>query len=173
MKISEFVEKYNKLSSTEARKRLNDSIIKRTYAPVYEKKLVLQLMLDKSIVTTDNGVKYIDMFTSKLNFYAAIISLYTNLEYEQNEKGITDSGASYDLIKQYDIIDIVCEAIGENELKELISINDLLIDTFHNQNNNIEAFLADQIKRLSVLLGGVAGAAIEKLGTISMENLKD
>lgn len=69
--VKEFCRRYDMLKTDEQKSNFVQSMIYRTYCPVLEKKIILQTMLDKTIVSGKNGVEYIDMFLSKINFATA------------------------------------------------------------------------------------------------------
>lgn len=135
MTVLEFIEKYNRLSSTSAKNKMIESIMKRTYCPVLEKRVILQKMLEKSIATdsTNETIQYIDMFVFKLNYVMSIIILYTSLVIDTKivagEK-IAKTEEIYDGLVESKIIKEIYEQIGEDELKELNNINEMLISNF-------------------------------------------
>ena len=65
--VSDFVKQYNKLSDESLKNKKVKSIIKRTYCPILEKKIILDLMLTKSINTNEKDSKHIDMFVNRIN----------------------------------------------------------------------------------------------------------
>ena len=79
MTVLEFVDKYSKLNSAKAKEEMVKSIVKRTYCPILEKRIVLENLLNNSVSTTEFGLKYVDMFVSKLNYTLSLIIIYTNL----------------------------------------------------------------------------------------------
>ena len=138
--VPEFIRRYNLLKTDEQRDEFVKNIIWRTYCPVLEKKLVLQTILDKSITTGKNGVQYIDMFLSKINMTTTILILYTKLNIVKTDNSTTNAFQDYDLLFENNLMNKICEVIGERELSELMSINGLLMDNFHEENKNIEAY---------------------------------
>ena len=162
--VSEFVEKYNSLKSEEAKAAQVKAIMKRTYCPLIEKKMVLEKMVE--ISKGDGNIAYLDMVLSKLNFTMAIIALYTNLIIDKNEDGTPKSGESYDLLVQADLLNAICNIIGERELNELISVNEAAIDTWHNKNTSVEAYIADLVEKMADRFGVVAGAGAQQLAAI-------
>lgn len=55
-------------------------------------------MLDKTIVSGKNGIEYIDMFLSKINFTTAILLLYTKFNVSKNDDSETNAFQDYDLL---------------------------------------------------------------------------
>ena len=82
--VSQFVERYNKLVSDQLKDRYVKEHIVTTYAPILNKKLILETMNEKSEANGSTG-KYIDFVVSKLNLIMAILVLYTDIEQDKNE----------------------------------------------------------------------------------------
>ena len=132
--VPEFIRRYNLLKTDEQRDEFVRNIIWRTYCPVLEKKLVLQTILDKSIITGKNGVQYIDMFLSKINMTTTILILYTKLNIVKTDDSTTNAFQDYDLLFENGLLDQICAIVGEHELNELMTINGFLMDNFHDEN---------------------------------------
>lgn len=148
----EFVCKFKELKTEEEKYNFVASVITRQYVPVLEKQLALQVMLDKSIVTDENHMKYIDMFLSKINLNLAIISLYTNIKcstpQEDNRSPIDD----YDDFRENNVINMICSFVPEAELTELSAIQNSLIETFYNRYSSTEAVINRLMNNLDIVL---------------------
>lgn len=168
--VSEFVKKYNSFSSDTLRDKYLKEIVKRTYCPVLEKRAILGLMLDNSV--NDGNVRYIDMFVNRINFIAAIISLYTNIVPDKNEEGKSKSFEMYDLLVENNIFDKILNIIGERELGELTSINGVLLDTWHNKNSTTEAYISREVERVTTIFSSIAGSGLESLATVLSDDKK-
>ena len=162
MTVKDFTTKYSQMKGEASQKALMTKIIKRRYCPVLDKKLMLDLMLEKSVQKQENGIEYIDMFLSKMNVIGAIIALYTNLIVEKNEQGHPDIFKAYDLLTQSGGLDAIYEAIGEREISELMTINGQVMDTFYAK-HSAENYIANQIERIGILAGAVVGNALDTL----------
>lgn len=162
MIIRDFTKKYNELTHENNKANLIKTIIKRTYCPVLEKMTILQLMLDKSVIKPDKGGSYIDMFVNKINFIAAIISLYTNLEVEKDDDGNVLIFEAYDQLVSNNLLIPICEEIGRDEMEELTNINQMLMDTYYNQNNVINLFY-DITQKAASWFGVAANIGLEKI----------
>ena len=145
--VSDFIQQYNKLTDESLKNKKIKSIIKRTYCPILEKKLILDLMLTKSI--NEGSVKYIDLFVNRINFIAAIISLYTTLLPEKDENEIPKTYEMYDLLVENDILNKILENIGEKEIAELTSINGVVMDNWYAVNKSTEAYVNNFIETAS------------------------
>jgi len=168
--VTDFVKKYNEIKSTDLKAKQIHGIIKRTYCPIIEKKMILDLMLEKSIVEDD--IPHIDMFTNKLNFFAAIISLYTYIVPEKDENGVTKSYEMYDLLIENNIMDVILEEVGERELGELTSVNGLLLDTWHMKNTSTQAYVNGIVETASQKFGAYAGFGMDKLADVLSDEKK-
>ena len=168
--VTDFIKKYNEVKSEDLKKKQVQEIIKRTYCPIIEKKMILDLMLEKSIVEDD--IPYIDLFTNKLNFYAAIISLYTYITPEKDENDKSKSFEMYDLLVENNIINAILEQIGERELGEFTSINGLILDNWYAKNTSTQAYVNSLVETASRKFGVVAGVGMEKLADVLSDEKK-
>lgn len=168
--VPEFIRRYNLLKTDEQRDEFVKNIIWRTYCPVLEKKLVLQTILDKSITTGKNGVQYIDMFLSKINMTTTILILYKKLNIVKTDDSTTNAFQDYDLLFENNLMNKICEIIGERELSELMSINSLLMGNFHEENKNIEAYVAKYTEAFATTVGMFANEGISELMKYVKEN---
>jgi len=164
MTVLEFCEEYSQAGEKEKMDLLS-LVIKRTYTPVLEKRVILQKMLDQSIVEQENGVRYIDMLVSRINYTMALIILYTNLEIDLKDgKGRTED--MYDSLVKNNIVSDICEYIGTQEMAELNSVNKSIIDTFYNQYGSTEAFIGNAIANIGQKIGVASGWVIQQIDEI-------
>ena len=168
--VPEFIRRYNLLKTDEQRDEFVRNIIWRTYCPVLEKKLVLQTILDKSIITGKNGVQYIDMFLSKINMTTTILILYTKLNIVKTDDSTTNAFQDYDLLFENGLLDQICAIVGEHELNELMTINGLLMDNFHDENKTMEAYSAKYTEAFATTVGVFANEGISELMKYITEN---
>jgi hypothetical protein len=168
--VTDFVKKYNDVKSVDLKAKQIQGIIKRTYCPILEKKITLDLMLKKSVVEDD--IPHIDIFVNKLNFYAAIISLYTYIVPEKDENDVPKSYEMYDLLINNNIMFAILEEIGERELSELNSVNGLLLDTWHMKHSSTEAYVTNLIETASQKFGAYAGFGMDKLADVLSDEKK-
>ena len=168
--VPEFIRRYNLLKTDEQRDEFVRNIIWRTYCPVLEKKLVLQTILDKSITTGKNGVQYIDMFLSKINMTTTILILYTKLNIVKTDDSTTNAFQDYDLLFENGLLDQICAIVGEHELNELMTINGLLMDNFHDENKTIDPYIAKYTEAFATTVGVFANEGISELMKYITEN---
>ena len=160
--VKEFCKKYSTTTSEHVKDQMIRSIMKTTYVPVMKKRALLQVMLDKSMVTTGHGTEYIDMFLSRINLIMGIVALYTNLKVERDEDNIPITFKAYDVLIQSGVLSKIYEQIPEQELAEITSINGVLMDNFYNE-HNVENFVAKQVSRFGALIGSFGGTAFDGL----------
>lgn len=156
--IKEFVEKFEKLSSDQLKENMIKSIISREYAPVLEKKVVLDAMFEKSLMEKD-GIKYVDKFLLNINMTFAILCLYTTFQFDKDGGVLFDD---YDLLVKHNIFDIILMKIGKREISELTNIVNNIEETFDNM-HTFEAYIAGQITRFSTMAGIVTKSGYEQL----------
>lgn len=152
--VSKFVEDYKSLSNEQLRDKYIKSHIKTTYAPILQKKLILEMMNEKAVIETP--VKHIDMTVSKLNFIMAILVLYTDIEPDKqiNEDGTTTplTWDTYDLLKSSGLYGKILDAIGE-DLNELVLVNEQIIDSWQVANVSTEAYINNLVETASRRFG--------------------
>ena len=153
--VNDFVTKYNSLTGEQTKLNLVKSIMKRTYCPIIEKKLIIEMMVDKS--KGEGKVTYIDMVLAKINFYMAIVGMYTNLEVERDEKGIAKTMEAYDELTKADIFNAILREIGEKELGELMTINEAALNTWHTKNTSTAAYISGLVEKVSLIFSTALG----------------
>lgn len=159
MTVLEFVDKYSKLNSAKAKEEMVKSIVKRTYCPILEKRIVLENLLNNSASTTEFGLRYIDMFVSKLNYTLSLIIIYTDLELdleEDSENKAAKVSDIYDGLINSGLLEQICVLIGEKELKELTSINEMLINNFYEINTSPQAIISEVLTLILQLVSYVS-----------------
>lgn len=153
--IKDFVKKYNALTNDKLKENQINSIIKRHYSPIAEKKAALDIVLKKCIQEKD-GIEYIDSFLMQVGLMSVVLSLYTNLDCNGN------MFENYDLLMETGIYPVIMYNIGEKDIKELMSVCSSVEETFMNQ-QSFEAFLANQVTRFGELFGRVSSSGMEAL----------
>lgn len=169
--VKEFVDKYNSLETEEQEDYFN-TIIYRKYAPVLEKKVVLQTLLNKSIIKNEYDVDYLDLFLSRINTTIAILLLYTNLDIKKNDQSEENAFDDYDLLKENGLFDKICECIGETEMTELGTINGLIIDTYLTQKHDPKYFISSNIARVSKIIAPAIKSGLEQVANVLKDNEK-
>lgn len=169
--VKEFVDKYNSLETEEQEDYFN-TIIYRKYAPVLEKKVVLQTLLNKSIIKNEYDVDYLDLFLSRINTTIAILLLYTNLDIKKNDQSEENAFDDYDLLKENGLFDKICECIGEAEMTELGTVNGLIIDTYLTQKHDPKYFISSNIARVSKIITPAVKSGLEQVANVLKDNEK-
>ena len=171
--ISKFVDGYNKLTNQQLKDKYIKEHIKNTYAPILQKKLILEMMHEKSVV--EFPVKHIDMLVSKLNVVMAILVLYTDLEPDKqtNEDGTTTplTWDAYDVLKSSGLYGVLLDAIGE-DLNELMSVQDQILNSWHMTNTSTEAYIKNIVDTASRRFGISVDLLLDKLVEILDDDKK-
>ena len=167
--VSDFVKGYNQLTNEQLKDKYIKKYIKTTYAPLLNKKLILEAMNEKSVV--DGDIKFIDLVVSKLNLVMAVLVLYTDIEPDKNEEGKPLTWESYDQLKSTGLLESISGAIGE-DINELMSIQKSVMDTWAMKNTSSEAFVTNLVDVASRKLGVVAGASMDKLTEVLNDESK-
>ena len=170
--FDDVMKKYHSYKNEELRKKYISGLVTHTYAPIGMKYAVLNSMVEKSTITEENGVKYLNMLLSKVNFTIAILILYTDIEFPLDESGKVKTFDSYDALIQTDIIDIIQEAIGDREFNELLSVNQTVLDTFHERNSTVKAYIGDIMMNSATIFGTLSNYGADKVAEI-MKSMED
>lgn len=173
--VNEFVKKYKSLSGEQAKVGMIKGIMKRTYCPILEKKYILEMMVEKS--KGEGKVAYIDMVLAKINFYMAIIAMYTTLKVEKDDKGNPKTMEAYDELTKADVFNAILNEIGEKELSELMSVNEAALNTWHTRNTSTAAYISDLVEKVSMIfsagLGKELGSITEMFNELPAEEKKN
>lgn len=170
MTVTDFIEKWDSAIDCRERTNLLKSVVKKSYVPIIEKRTMIQLAVDKATVANQNGLKYIDMFVLRFNFYLIFIPLYTTLHFfdtKENNVETKDTLKIYDLFQSRGIWDVLFEILGEAETQEMTTIQKNILDTFHNRESTMEAAIYKVGDLIGRKIGVAAGYAIENLNKVS------
>lgn len=170
MTVKEFVEKYNTLQNSVLKNKLIKATISHKYVPVLKKRLVLENMLQKSIIEDKNGTRYIDMFVNKINFVCVILALYTNLDLTKKDEN--DVYNNYDLLVSSGLLDIIMEEINQDEINRLLSINEQIMNTFYNKEKTTEAYVNKAITQFTTILGSMCNSGLEQFSQVIDDETK-
>ena len=163
--VSDFVKKYKQLSSDSLKERLIKSIIIRTYVPVLEKKLFLQVMFDKSLVGEEPN-RHVDMFLNSINVTLAILGMYTKLNFEKTEENKTTMFEAYDMLAELDLLNVIFNEIPSSELTQISAINEQIIETYYNEHNSMQSFATKLVDRFANTFGVLTKGSIDSLSDI-------
>jgi hypothetical protein len=171
--MSKFVEGYKKLTNEQLKDRYIKERVKTTYAPILQKKLILEMMHNKSVVETP--VKRIDMTVSHLNVIMAILVLYTDIEPDkkENDDGTTTplTWDAYDALKSTGIYEKLLNAIG-SDLEELMLIQGQIMDTWVMENTSTQAYVNNVVENASSRFGVAIEIILNKLDEILEDEVK-
>lgn len=103
LNILTFIEEYN---AAENKEKVLKKLEIKTYAPLLLKKVAIDAVLD-SLLEVENGLYTYNPLDKHLYFVLAVISTYTNLEYEEGE-----AYQSYDALMEKNFIDTIINSIG-------------------------------------------------------------
>ena len=153
--VKEFCKKFN--SFKEQDEQLNfikNEIIFRTYAPVMEKRIILETILDKSIVKSDlKTATYLDHFLLEINKVITLIILYTNIKITKDDSEGRTLYDDYDDLRQCSsALGMIGGIIGEEEIKEVAVIQQSLIENFYQKYLSTEAYVNRFLTNLEIVL---------------------
>lgn len=150
--VEEFVNTFKSFTTNEDREAYVKTILKRTYAPIIEKRVVLDTMITKSIVKDQNNTQFIDQLLVKVNLVLAVILLYTDLRCAYSSTNETHTGFDdYDALRESGAINCLSYLLGEAEMKELAQVQETLLQTFYNRHSSTEAFVNRTLAHLEMV----------------------
>lgn len=166
--VSKFVEDFKKLSNDTNKLAMVKKHVITHYAPILKKRNVLDIMMDGCVKSGKSG-KYIDLLCSKLNFIGAILILYTDLAVDKKiinddgkEKEVVDIWTAYDLLKESGALEMILNEIG-SDIEELLSIQEQILGTWHNENASTAAYISDVVEKISLIFSTALGNEISSL----------
>lgn len=168
--VKEFCRRYDMAKTDDAKQKMLESIITRKYCPVLEKKIILQTMFDKTIVTNSNGLSHMDYFLSKINMVTATLIIYTKINTAKNENSETTAFDDYDMLRQRNIMNDIWNIIGQDELDELLNINGLIINNYMEENKTADAYISKYVNAFASTIGVFANEGIQELIKYVAEN---
>ena len=179
--VSKFVENFKKLKDDANKQALVKKHVTTHYAPILNKKNVLEIILDGCVENGKSG-KFINMMKSKVNFIGAILILYTDLQIdktvENKETGemLPDIFTAYDSLKESGAFDMLLNEIGD-DLNELISVQDQIFSTWHNEHASISAYISNLAEKVGMIfsagLGKELGSITEVFNELPVEEKKN
>jgi len=164
--VSKFVEDFKKVTNENNKLTMVKKHVIRHYAPILHKRNVLDIMMDSCVKHGKSG-RYVDMFVSKLNFVGAILILYTDLEVDKTTnadgKEVANIWEAYDLLKESGAWSMILNEIGD-DLNELLTVQEQILDTWHNENASVAAYVSDLVEKVSMIFSTALG---KELGSIA------
>ena len=163
--VSKFVDDFKKLSNDANKQAMVKKHVVTHYAPILHKINVLQIMMDGCVKNGKSG-RYIDMMASKLNFIGAVLVLYTDFEVDKttnNGKEVANIWGAYDQLKESGALDMIVNEIG-SDIEELLSVQDQILSTWHNENASVAAYVSDLVEKISMIFSTALG---KELGSIT------
>lgn len=173
MNIKDFIEEYNLRTSDTAKCKFVKEVLNiKEYIGIAEKISLAERVVKATLYERDKDGKLtgnikIDSVGRFILFTLTVIDTYTDLEVDFN-----NAISEYDLLEQNKLID---SFIGENgyipfyEYSKLQVILNMILDDAIQNNFSTEAFVKNQVTRLSDLVGATVSPVFEKL----IENLNN
>lgn len=160
MKILEFVEGYNE---SKQKKAFIDKHITKHYLPYEDKIVQAKNIIDHSSYQEINGET---IFKSNapmryMLYIISIIELYTDLEWDLNEKGEPNKLSGFNLLEEHNLTEIILNSIGV-DIKRFETILNMVLDDAFDENRSLIPFLETKIKSMGLWLN-ILENALEKL----------
>ncbi len=163
--VSKFVASFKEITNENTKKSMVEKHVITHYSPILKKKNVLDIMMDGCVKQGKSG-KYIDMTCSKLNFISAILILYTDLAIDKTKnddgKEVPDICTAYDQLKESGALDMIINTIG-SDIEELISVQEQILNTWHNENASTAAFISDIVEKVGMIFSAGLGKELSSI----------
>ena len=193
MKILEFVERYNNMTTQQLKDRfIKEEVNFTPYISIIKKDTYAQLIINRTMFEQesydDNGVtRYrktdrisVNSVAQYVQFCRVVIELYTNLEIDEDDMGFIKG---YDALKSSGLLDILM--VGSEQREPLIPIGELsefrtvldmkVSDTLKNYSDP-QAFIERQVDRFKALgeatLAPLVEVVSKKLDEIPKEDFE-
>lgn len=174
MKVNEFIENFKtkKIMNTQIAPNAVSEHIKKElevkdYVPFVEKQSIAQIVLE-SCASIKDGVIAIDSIQKYIVFTITVLSTYTLLEFDGNEKDLD----AYDALCSYQIGNgTLLDEIVKTFEKEYVRCNDILnmMTADLIAENNIEKQVGKFLSGISKKIDNLGDSLIDKLGDFNMD----
>lgn len=164
--VTDFVDRYISAKTTADKNKVIDSVIIRNYVPFIEKVSTIKILLEPAFHDVD-GLKLPDEFCLHLNYHLTILTLYTDLEINQDRPEGDDSAdktavsRAYDKLQSCNLWSAIFERIGV-DCEELQRIKEMYLKNRRNQNELLPQF-AKQISRFRKLAETVFKPLVDQI----------
>lgn len=146
--IKEFVSQYSSAPNKQARAKICEEIIVRKYVPILEKYSVLLIGFNRA-VRDNNGMITFNSVMQYIMYVMLTLKMYTNLDFGDEKEGNNSSIIdAYDALRECGAIDQILLAIGEEELKEVERINQMIISDVKENELNPYVYVPAQLNKL-------------------------
>jgi len=145
--VEEFVKQYSSAPNTAAKIKLCEELIVRKYVPVIEKYSVLLLGFNRA-VRDNNGMVVFNGVMQYIMYVMLTLKMYTNLDVGISNDSNASAIDAYDMLRECGAIDQILLAIGNDELKEIERINQMIVNDVRDNEMNPYTYVAIQISRL-------------------------
>ena len=104
--------------------------------------------------------------------------LYTNIKVSKTDDSETTAFDDYDMLRQRNIMNMIWEIIGQDELDELLSINSLILNNYMEENKTADAYVKKYVDAAVTTLGLFVSEGLQELvsqvkGEESEKNAED
>ena len=170
MKISEFVEGYEKLANDNLKKQYIEKNvkIKNVYMPYNQKVVMAKNIVDSSSFNEDKIFEPSSPARYLLQV-RTIIEYYTNLELNEENSNFL---AEYDALNRNKLLEVIFSMIDEHEMVEFKTVIDMVFDDTVDKYTGVENFVKDQVERFGNLISMTLNPILNTLND-SIKNIDD
>lgn len=168
MKIKEFTEKYGAIATDRLKEDyLNGNLHIKTYLPFLTKVTLADKLAKITTLDKDTGNVNVKSDVNYLLFCRMIVEQYTDLQVET--EGFYEE---YDLLNESGLLDKIMQTIPEKEIAEFKMICDMKKDDIIFNQSTPNAFINQQIERITNIASITLKPVLDKLAT-ELENMDE
>lgn len=157
--VQDLVAKYKSLNSATAKDNYLKSVIKIKPYVGYAEKLVYINNVLKNSCYDANGNLHIDSAKRYILYIQALLMAYTNIGID-----LTQPIQDYDRLESNGLLEIILEAIPENELQVFDTMLKMKQDDLMTNYYDIHGYLDKKLKDFYPHIGGAVSGFLEKAG---------
>jgi hypothetical protein len=164
MKVTEFVEGYNKVVSDKLKgKYIEDTLTIKSYIPFTDKVNIANRIAKTTTHEYDKNGKEIGIKVNStaryLLFTLNIIDLFTNIDID-----FSNTTKEYELLDENNLISQIIELLPADQIKEFQTLLNMAVDDILENELSTHSFISSQVTRFSSLISAVLQPTLETLG---------
>ena len=172
MLIKDFINEFNskKIKNTQNNPNAVENFIRekleiKTYLPFIKKRELCEKVLESSC-TKNGAIIEVDSVSRYILFTIAILTKYTNLEFENTDD--EDTIDQYDMLCQGGLLNYIIEAIG-GEYETCNNILNMMMADIDANNNNVAAVFDNALQKVLSYVDGFANVLKDKAEALNLD----
>lgn len=168
MTIKEFVDKYNNIEGEKLRQSfVKDTLKIKKYIPFIQKVTYAELLAKSTMLNNETGEVRVNSTSNYLFFCRTLIQCYTDLTVENPA-----FYEEYDLLNETGALEMIMNLLPEKDVNEFKAICDMTKDDILYNRSTTQAFLGQQVEKVSMILGISLKPVLEKISQ-QLDNMSE